>query len=79
MQKRPGSDSGRFCVLYFFLFIQTNTSIETVCFYGVYRSQFECSVSPRALLLIAFLIFPTQDIYVLEREILQVRKRRLLA
>lgn len=31
MQKRPGSDSGRFCVLYFFLFIQTNTSIETVC------------------------------------------------
>lgn len=78
MQKRPGSDSGRFCVL-FFLLIQTNTSIETVCFYGVYRSQFECSVSPRALLLIAFLIFPTQDIYVLEREILQVRKRRLLA
>lgn len=78
MQKRPGSDSGRFCGL-FFLLIQTNTSVETVCFYGVYRSQFECSVSPRALLLIAFLIFPTQDIYVLEREILQVRKRRLLA
>ena len=31
MQNGHRSDSGRLFVLYFFLFIQTNTSIETVC------------------------------------------------